>query len=80
MNEQKARQIDMILDYIDRFGSITPLDAMRDLGVMRLASRITDLKRLGFPIVSKTEAVENRYGKKTYIKRYYIQEGGRHEN
>lgn len=65
----------MILDYIAEFGSITPLDALRDLGVMRLASRISDLKRLGYPIESKTEPVMTRYGKKTYVKRYSLREG-----
>jgi hypothetical protein len=36
---------------------------------MILASRIADLKKQGFDIISKTEAVNNRYGEKCYIKR-----------
>ena len=70
----KATQAERILDYIDQFGSITQLDALRDLGVFRLASRISDLKRQGHPITGKMEAVQNRYGEKCYIKRYSVKE------
>lgn len=72
MSERTATQAEEILDYIAEFGSITALDAMRDIGCMRLASRISDLKKLGYPIESKTEAVLNRRGKKCYIKRYSL--------
>lgn len=72
----KPTQNQRILDYIAEFGSITQLDALRDLGVMRLASRISDLKRQGYPIISKTEAVKNRYEEKCYIKRYSLDTGG----
>ena len=33
-----------ILDYMLENGSITALEAMREFGIMRLASRISDLK------------------------------------
>ena len=76
----KATQGQRVLDYMERFGSITQLEALKDLGVMRLASRISDLKRQGYPILSKMETVKNRYDENCYIKRYYIQEGERYEN
>lgn len=69
----KATQAERILDYIEEFGSITQLDALRDLGVMRLASRISDLKKQGYPIQSELEAVQNRYGENCYIKRYSLE-------
>ena len=70
MENSKPTQNQRIIDYINEFGSITQLEALRDLGVMRLASRISDLRRCGVKIVSTTEAVENRYGEKCHIKRY----------
>lgn len=70
--QHKPTQNERILDYINQFGSITQLEALRDLGVMRLASRISDLRSRGCPIVSTSEAVKNRYGEKCHIKRYYI--------
>lgn len=67
-------QNERILQYIREFGSITQLDALQDLGVMRLASRVSDLRRQGVKIVSKTEAVKNRYGETCHIKRYSLGE------
>lgn len=43
-------QTDKILDYIKKNGSIDPLRAMTELGVMRLASRIHDIRSLGVPV------------------------------
>lgn len=68
----KATQAEKILDYIDQFGSITQYEALQDLGVMRLASRISDLKKLGFPIESEIQPVQNRFGETCYIKRYRL--------
>lgn len=72
--DHKPTQNERILQYMNDFGSITQMDALQDLGVMRLASRISDLRRLGYPIISKVEAVKNRYGEKCYIKRYSMKE------
>jgi K+-sensing histidine kinase KdpD len=73
--ESKPTQNERILNYIEEFGSITQLYALRDLGVMRLASRISDLRRKGYNIVSKTEAVKNRHEEICHIKRYSLGEG-----
>lgn len=70
MSERKETQAELILEYIDEFGSITPLEAIRDLGVYRLASRISDLRKKGYPIETKMETVLNRRGKKSNIARY----------
>lgn len=70
MIEHKPNQNQRILDYIDEFGGITQLDAIRDLGCMRLASRISDLRRQGYNIESKFVPVKNRYGETCHIKRY----------
>lgn len=72
MNERKATQAERVLEYIEQFGSITQFEAMRDLGVMRLASRISDLKRLGYPIASDVVAVKNRFDENCYVKRYRL--------
>lgn len=72
MQQCKPTQNQRILDYIEEFGSITQLDALRDLGVMRLASRVSDLKRQGYPITSEIESVKNRYDENCRIKRYSL--------
>lgn len=70
MQHSKPTQNDRILAYMDEFGGITQLEAIRDLGVMRLASRISDLRRMGFPIVGSTVKVKNRWGEPCNVKRY----------
>lgn len=70
MSNTRPTQAQMVIDYIREFGSITPLDALRDLGVMRLASRISELKAKGYKIEKKPETVLNRWGNKTTVARY----------
>lgn len=71
----KVTQSQRVLDYMDTFGSITQLEALNDLGVMRLASRISDLRKQGYPIESKVETVKNRFGENCYVKRYSLRGG-----
>ena len=68
----KMIQIDRIIDYILKEGRITSREAITELGVERLASRIHDMKRRGIPIEKKTEHGRNRYGDKTTYTRYSI--------
>lgn len=70
MENNKPTQAQKVLDYIRQFGSITQLDAIRDLGVMRLAARVSDLKRQGYCIVSEQDTVLNRFGETCYVARY----------
>ena len=43
--EQKLTQCMKIVKYMHDFGSITPVQAMQDLGVMRLAARSATWRR-----------------------------------
>lgn len=67
-------QCDRILRHFKDYGSITSLEAMQEYGIMRLASRISDLKRLGYVISVATENGKNRYGEKTSYARYSLKE------
>lgn len=71
---KKKTQCERILDYISDFGSITSFEAMRDLGCMRLASRICDLKRQGYSFITKPEKGKNRYGEKISYNRYFLEQ------
>ena len=70
--DHKPTQNERIIDYINKFGSITQFEALRDLGVMRLASRISDLKMLGYPVESEMITVKNRYGEDCRVKSYRL--------
>lgn len=69
-NNSRPTQNKRILKYLADFGSITQAEAYRDLGVMRLASRVSDMRKQGYPIMAKQERVKNRYGETCYITRY----------
>ncbi len=64
-------QSEKILDYINEHGSITARQAYH-MGIMRLASRISDLKRDGHKIKSETVKVKNRDGSHSYVSKYSI--------
>ena len=70
--EQRLTQSMKLLKYMMDFGKITPVEAMRDLGVMRLAARISDLEEQGFEILHERESGRNRYGEKTSYSRYRL--------
>ena len=68
----KTNQCQKIIDYMETYGSITPLDALREFGCMRLAARIADLKRQGINIEQIMETSLNRAGEKVHYARYKI--------
>lgn len=76
MADAKITQAMRVLNYIEKYGSITQLEALNELGIMRLASRVSDLKKQGYPITGKLETVTNRYGESCKIKRYSLARGG----
>ena len=65
-------QCDKVLKYINDFGSITPLEAMNDLGIMRLAARINDLSNKGISIKRELIKSKNRYGETVRYAKYSL--------
>ena len=62
-----------VLKYIQDFGSITSLDAFRDLGNTRLSASIWLLRHEdGLNIDSISESSKNRYGDTVSYYRYYL--------
>lgn len=66
----KKTQNEKILNYIDEHGSITPIDAFKDLGITRLAARIHDLRMDGFSIAGEMVEDQNRFGEKVRFMSY----------
>lgn len=69
-------QIERINQYMVDFGGITQLDAVRDLGIMRLAARIADMRAEGIIISDEWVHTKNRYGEKVKFKRYKLGAAG----
>lgn len=63
----------MVLEYMERFGSISPMDAFRDLSITRLAARISDLVRRGVKIKKTVETAQNRFGRTVHYTRYSLE-------
>jgi len=66
------KQTQKVIDYMKEFGSITPLEAFRDLGIMRLGARIWDIEHQGVEIKHETEYAQNRFGDKIHYTRYSL--------
>lgn len=67
-------QCERILRHLNDYGSITSMVAMQEYGIMRLASRINDLRAQGIAIVSETKTAKNRYGETTHFAVYRLEE------
>ena len=70
---EKVTQGAKILKYMQEYGSITPVEAFRDLGVMRLGARIYDLEQQGVKIIHERETSKNRMGEKVSYSRYRLE-------
>ena len=75
MGNSKPTQAQRVLDYIDQFGSITQYEALKDLGIMRLASRVSELNKRGHNITGRMVAVQNRFGETCHVKQYRMGSG-----
>jgi len=64
-------QYERILDYINRFGSISPMEAFNDLGITKLSTRIGEMRKDGIEFDQKWETRKNRYGETRRYMRYW---------
>lgn len=63
-------QVERIEKYINEFGSITQLEAQRDLGISYLPARVYDMKKDGYVFYQKIEKSKNRWGEPVSYLRY----------
>ena len=63
-------QHEKILVYIDRFGSISPMEAFADLGITKLATRISEMRAEGMEFSQQMEKTKNRFGEPVHYMRY----------
>jgi len=56
-------QTTAILRILNLRGSITPLEALQEVGCFRLAARISDLRADGYPIVTEWVEGDKRYAR-----------------
>ena len=68
-------QREAILQYIEDFGSITPMQAFSDLGITKLATRISEMRKDGMEFKIEMVSSRNRYGKSVNYAKYSFVEG-----
>lgn len=70
----RTTQEERVLEYMQRFGYITTLDAFNDLGITRLSAKIFNLRKAGYEIPDETIKVKNRFGEEVHVKKYMLAE------
>ena len=65
-------QCEKILRHLREIGVITPMEAMAQYGIMRLASRIHDLKKQGYVFNREVVTTKNRFGEPVRYMRYSL--------
>lgn len=55
-------QNEMLIEYLKRHSKVTAMEALNELGIMRLASRVSDLKKAGYNITREMVSVKTRTG------------------
>lgn len=68
-------QNEMILEYLQKNGSITQAEAISQFGCYRLGARIYDLKQRGHKVIKTIEKGRNRFGIPTRYARYALVKG-----
>lgn len=67
-------QHERILKYVKDFGSISPIEAFTELGITKLATRISEMRRMGIEFKKTVNYAENRYGERVHYMRYSLKD------
>lgn len=62
-----------VLAHLQAGRKLTQFEAIKDLGILRLASRINELKNAGHQISKTMIEVENRYGETCHVASYKLE-------
>ena len=72
---EKKNQRERVLDWLQKYGSISDNDARDELGIRRCGARIFELREQGYNIATKMEVCKNRFGEKVRYGVYHLEEG-----
>lgn len=72
MSDRKAQK-DMILEWLERNGTITPMEVLNYIGCYRLGARIWDLRRDGHNIVTERCIVPTKHGGRALVAVYRLE-------
>lgn len=72
MASEFMTQTEELKAYLETHEGITQFEALRNLGIMRLASRVADLRKMGVPVMREMVSVKARNGRKASVARYSL--------
>lgn len=67
-------QSERIIQYINEFGSITPMEAFQDLGITKLATRVSEMSKNGMEFEKHLVTGKNRFGERVTYMRYSMRD------
>lgn len=70
------KQCRRMIEHMREHGSISSLEAQTEYGIMRAASRVNELRNMGYGITTTMEKGRNRCGEATRYARYTLAERG----
>ena len=73
MSNKAPTQQELIIKYIYDFGSITPYEAFADLGITKLATRVSEMRKAGIEFHKERVDTKNRYGKACHYTKYSLE-------
>ena len=65
-------QHDLVLNYLKEHIILTPMKAFEELGITKLATRISELKRMGYNFKDSWCEGYNRFGERVRYKSYML--------
>lgn len=72
------RQYDLILDYLEKHGSISTMEAF-NLGITRLSTRISELAKSGYTFKKEWVTSKNKQGHVVSFIKYSLDNGEKNE-
>ena len=66
-------QCERVLTHLQQRGEIDAMTALNALGIFRLASRINELRKDGYPIQRRMKEVGNRWGETCHVAAYSLE-------
>ena len=72
MKKMKVTHYDRVLNHLQRYGSITSWEAIKEYGITRLSAVIFELRK-EYNITSTFEKSKNRYGDKISYAKYILE-------
>lgn len=65
-------QNQLVLEHLQKYGSLTSGEAWSQYGISRLASRICDLKKMGYEFEKNTIRVQTKRGDYVWVTDYHL--------